>query len=94
MMTRGGSINAIDARSMRLYRTKLSGNHEEGDTRLILHACEAADRGYERVLVICRDTDVLLLLVHSMSVVEVTQYMRYDSDLHSLWGTTNSASMD
>ena len=39
--------------------------------RLILHACEAADRGYERVLVSCRDTYVLLLLVHFMSIVEI-----------------------
>jgi hypothetical protein len=71
MVTGGGFINATDARSTRRNETKLSGNHEEADTRLILHACEAADEGYERVLVICRDTDVLLLLVHFMPVVEV-----------------------
>ena len=64
-------INATDARSTRRDQTKLSGNHEKVDTRLILHACEAADRGYERVLVIWIGTDVLLLLVHFMSVVEV-----------------------
>jgi len=37
------------------------------DTRLILHSCESVNEGHERVLVICRDTDVLLLLVHFMS---------------------------
>ena len=47
MMTGGGFINATDARSMRTDQTKLSGNHEEGDTRLIPHVCESADRGYE-----------------------------------------------
>ena len=41
------------------------------DTRLVPHACEAADRGYERVLVICRDRDVLLLLVHFVPVIKV-----------------------
>ena len=55
-----------------VLETTLDGkNYEEADTRLILHAYEAADRRYERVLAICRDTDVLLLLVHFMSVVEV-----------------------
>ena len=61
----------LKARSTRRGQTKLSGNHEEADTSLILHACKAADRGYERVLAICRYTDILLLLVHFMSVVEV-----------------------
>jgi len=64
-------INAADARSTRREQTKLPENHEEAGTKLILHACESADRGYERVLVICRDTDVLVLLLHFMSVVNV-----------------------
>ena len=56
---------------MRRDQTKISGNHEEGDMRLMLHACETADIGYEQILVISGDTYVLLLLVHFMSVVEV-----------------------
>jgi len=71
MVTGGGFINATDAKSTRKDQTKLSGTHEEADMRLILHAYEAADRGYEQLLVICRDTGVLLLVVHFMSVVEV-----------------------
>ena len=55
----------------RTDQTKLSGNHEEADTILILHAREATDKGYERVIVIYRDTDVLLLLGYFMSVVGV-----------------------
>ena len=31
------------------------------------HSCEAINEGHERVLVICRDTNVLLLLFHFMS---------------------------
>ena len=53
----------------------LSGNHEEADTRLILHLCKAVDGGYERVLVICRDTDILLLLVHFMPTKPVEVWM-------------------
>ena len=71
MVTGGGFINATDATSTRRDQTKLSGNHEKAETKLILHDWEAADRGYERVLAICRYTDILLLLVHFMSVVEV-----------------------
>ena len=60
-----------DTKSTRWDQTRFLGNHEESDTRLILHACKAADRIYERVLVICRVTDVLLLLLNFMPVVEV-----------------------
>jgi len=71
MVTWVWSIIATNARSTRRNQTKLSRNHEEVDTRLILYACETADREYERVLVICRDTDVLLLLLHFMPLIEV-----------------------
>ena len=67
----GGFINATDPRSTRRDLIKFSWNQEEADTRLMLHMCEAADKGYERVLVISRDTYVLLLLVYFMCVVEV-----------------------
>ena len=41
----------------------LSANHEEADTRIILHAIDAKEHGFERTVVICKDTDVLLLLL-------------------------------
>ncbi|KAG1649565.1 Mpv17-like protein 2 [Nymphon striatum] len=41
----------------------LSSNHEEADTRLILHAADASQQGYERGVLQCRDTDVLVLAV-------------------------------
>jgi len=71
MVMGGGFISATVARSTRRNQTKLSGNHEDADTRLILHVCETADRGYDRVLVICTDTDILLFLVHFVPVGEV-----------------------
>jgi len=43
---------------------ELAANNEEADTRLILHALEAVKSGYKRIVVKCRDTDVLLMLVH------------------------------
>ena len=43
----------------------LRSNHEEADTRLILHALHAVSNSQcNRIIVVCRDTDVLLLLIH------------------------------
>jgi len=64
LVTGGRFSCATHARSTRRSEVKLQGNHDEADTRLILHSCEAVNQGYKRVLVICRDTDVMLLLVH------------------------------
>ena len=44
--------------------THLTCNHEEADTRIILHTCDVVSKGFNTLLVHCRDTDVLLLLVH------------------------------
>jgi len=67
LVTGGGFTDVTDARSTRRDDPRLHGNHEEADTRLILHSCEAVNEGYQRVLVICRDTDVMLLLIHFVS---------------------------
>jgi len=39
-------------------------NHEEADTRLIAHAAEAVAKAFNKISVMCQDTDVLLLLIH------------------------------
>ena len=62
LVTGGGFSCATHARSTRRSEVKLQGNHDEADTRLVLHSCEAVNQGYKRVLVICRDTDVMLLV--------------------------------
>ena len=41
----------------------LQASHEEADTRILLHAADAASKGYERLIIQCRDTDVLVLLL-------------------------------
>ena len=75
LVTGGGFSDATDARSKRRDNVMLRGNHKEADTRLILHLCEAVNEGYEIVLVISRDTDVLLLLVHFMPTKPVEVWM-------------------
>ena len=64
LVTGGGLSCATHARSTRRSEVKLQGSHEEADTKLVLHSCEAVNQGYKRVLVICRDTGVILLPVH------------------------------
>ena len=41
----------------------LHANHEEADTQIVLDAADATNKGYERLIIQCRDTDVLLLLL-------------------------------
>lgn len=55
--------DATEARSSRRDHVPLQANYEAADTRLILHACDAANRGYERILANRRNTDVMILLV-------------------------------
>ena len=66
LVTGGGFSSPTDARSTRRQTVHLHSNHEEADTRLILHSCEAASEGYERLVLRCSDTDVLLLLFYFM----------------------------
>ena len=41
----------------------LRANRDEADTRILLHAHDACNQGYARLVIECRDTDVLLLLL-------------------------------
>ena len=42
---------------------ELASDQEEADTRIVLHAKDVAARGYKQVNILCRDTDVLVLLL-------------------------------
>ena len=39
-------------------------NHEEFDTRVMLHAANAAEQGHKRILIRANDTDVVVLLLN------------------------------
>ncbi|KAL2081649.1 hypothetical protein ACEWY4_023502 [Coilia grayii] len=43
--------------------SQLQATHEEADTRILLHAVDATAKGYQRLIIQCRDTDVLVLLL-------------------------------
>ena len=51
----------------------LQSSHEEADTRMILHAREASQQGYKRILVYSRDTDVMVLLVHFFKTISAPE---------------------
>ena len=42
---------------------ELASDHEEADTRIKVHARDAAAGGYKQVNNLCRDVDVLVLLL-------------------------------
>ena len=48
----------------------LRGNHEEADTRIILHSIHAGRAGYNTIVVHCRDTDVLVLLISHLDKIQ------------------------
>ena len=47
----------------------LKANHEEADTRFILHALDACQQGYEQLIISCRDTDVLVPLIYVINTL-------------------------
>lgn len=84
----GGLTGENNAKANTFDAEHLSVNHKEADTRMIVHAKDASARGYERLIVNCRDTDVLLLLIYHMgSAVETwmvsgTSKQRYTKSLN------------
>ena len=71
----GGFPDPVNTKSSKREVTALSANHEEADTRLILHANDAIQNNYKRIIVICRDTDVLLLLLYHLGHTEAEVWM-------------------
>ena len=53
----------------------LSSNHEEANTRIIVHTLDVIRQGYKRVLVKCLHTDVLLLLIIHAGSLDVEVWM-------------------
>lgn len=64
LVTGGGFQDPTKAYSTHRDVLPMLCNHEEADTRLIFHACEAVSNNFNRLLLLCRDTDVFLLLIH------------------------------
>ena len=81
LLTSGFFSDTTKAQSVQNdYLTHLVCNHEEADTRLIHHVLSAIKDGYNRLMVRCQDTDVLLLLMHFT-------YMYRDVEVWMMSGT-------
>ena len=47
--------------------THLREDHEEANTRLILYVSDALKEGFERIVINCKDIDVLVIAVSMLS---------------------------
>ena len=72
LVTAGGFEDAQKAQSTLCGEVfALSADQEEADTHLILHSLEAVEKGFNRIEVICRDTDVILMPIHFLGYKNV-----------------------
>ena len=60
----GGFPDPDNAQANKFDAVDLCVDHEEADTRIVIHAKHAINLQFGRVAVKCRDTDVLLLLIY------------------------------
>ena len=78
VVTGGGFLDETLAKSFTSIEAipQLAGNPEEADTHLILHAQDAVERSqYKKLIFICRDTDVLLLLMYIFGKQDLEVWM-------------------
>ena len=78
VVTGGGFLDETVAKSFTSIEAipQLAGNPEEADTHLILHAQDAVERSqYKKLIFICRDTDVLLLLMYIFGKQDLEVWM-------------------
>lgn len=77
-MVVGGGFDEIDKVTSSSGRdvTNLHATHEEADTRIILHAKDACNKGFQRTIVVCQDTDVLVLLTSCVKDLSKEVWMK------------------
>ena len=64
LVTGGSCTGDVNAKYSSFNDDHFSVQQEEADTRIVIHTKDAITRGYERGVVKCRDTDILLLLIY------------------------------
>ena len=58
---------------------------EEADTRMLLHAKDAVDEGFQRTIIVSQDTDVLVLLVSFSDVLSQEVWMKTGTIKHQTY---------
>ena len=71
----GGFPEPDNAKANSFDAEELCVDHEEADTRIMIHAKHTVNSQFGRVVVKCRDTDVLLLLVYHVGSLDVETWM-------------------
>ena len=73
LVTHGGQKETTIARSPFVGElTHLICNHEGADTHIVLHTSDVK-QSYNRVVVVCKDTHVFLILTHFLGRVKEVQ---------------------
>ena len=86
LVVSGGSKEILKVRTFDTSR-QLSSNHEEADTRIVLHARDATAEGYKQVNLLCRDTDVLVLQTNKISVKKSGCSLVHPEEKDTYWST-------
>ena len=89
LVVSGGSKEILKVRTFDTSREdlQLSSNHEEADTRIVLHARDATAEGYKQVNLLCRDTDVLVLQTNKISVKKSGCSLVHPEEKDTYWST-------
>lgn len=76
------------------YKERLSSDHEEADTRIILHVLDALGRNFKEIAVLANDTDIVVgLLYHCCQLYEKKElvdraiyvnFQKYSVPIHQL----------
>lgn len=82
IVTAGGfeSERKVASTNQSILLTQLEASHEEADTRLILHAVNSSAK---KLFVLCRDTDVLLLLIYHFEKIKCNELWMIAGTSHS-----------
>ena len=75
LVTSGGFKEETEVWSSNSCVDGLRSNHEEADTRMILHAKHGVDQGIQRIIVASADTDVMILLLHFIAPIAEETWM-------------------
>ena len=61
---------------------ELASDHEEADTRVLLHSKHAADQGYKAVIIAADDTDILIMALSLGHNLQCPIYQRRGTSAH------------
>lgn len=52
-----------------IAKPELTSDHEEADSRMILHANHASRSGYQHIIIRSPDTDIFVIALHAASLI-------------------------